>query len=72
MQHVFDYAKLLKQIRVKCNTLEEFARAVGISPVDLTAKLNNTADFSLPEMDRVCGFLGICDDEVSDFFFSKN
>jgi len=69
MRPKFDYAKLRERIREKFGTLEEFALAVGLSPAEMRAKLNNLADFSLPEMDKACEFLGIGNEEIEGIFF---
>ncbi len=69
MRPKFDYAELRERIREKFGTPEAFALAAGLSPVEIRAKLNNTADFGLPEMDRVCEFLGIRSEEIDGIFF---
>jgi hypothetical protein len=69
MRPKFDYAKLRERIREKCGTPEEFALAVGLSLTEIRAKLNNSADFRLPEIDRVCEFLGLRNEEVDGIFF---
>jgi hypothetical protein len=69
MQPDFDYAELRKRIREKFGTPEEFALAAGLSPAEIRAKLNNSADFKLSEIDRVCVLLGIGDEEVEGVFF---
>jgi len=42
---------------------------MGVSPAKIRAKLNNSLDFRLPEMDRVCEFLGIRNEEIEGIFF---
>jgi hypothetical protein len=66
----FDYAKLRDRIREKFGTPEAFALAAGLSPAKIRAKLNNSADFRLSEMDRVCEFLGIRNEEIDGIFFA--
>jgi len=69
MRPKFDYAELRARIREKFGTPEEFALVVGLSPAEIRARLDNSTDFSLPEMGRVCGTLGIGDEEVEGVFF---
>jgi len=69
MRPKFDYAKLCERIREKCGTPEEFALSVGLSPAEMRARLNNSADFRLVEMDRMCEFLGIKNGEIEGIFF---
>jgi len=69
MRPKFDYAKLRARIRKRLGTLEEFAAVVGLSVAEIRAKLDNSADFSLPEIDRVCESLGIGDEEVGGVFW---
>jgi len=69
MRPKFDYAELRARIREKFGAPEDFAAAVGLSPAEIRAKLNNSADFRLPEMDRICEFLGIRSEEVEGIFF---
>jgi hypothetical protein len=69
MRPKFDYAELRERIREKFGTSEEFALAAGLSPAEIRAKLNNSADFKLPEIDRACVLLGIKDEEVESVFF---
>ena len=70
MRLKFDYTKLRERIREKYGTPEAFALAVGFSPAGIRAKLNNSLDFKLPEMDRICGFLGIRNEEIESIFFT--
>jgi hypothetical protein len=70
MRPKFDYTKLRERIREKCGTPEAFALAVGLSPAGIRAKLNNSLDFKLPEMDMACGFLGIRNEEIESIFFT--
>jgi hypothetical protein len=72
MHQNFNYAKFCGRIREKFGSFEEFAQAAGFSSTELTAKLNNLADFTLPEMDKACGFLGIQSKEITEFFFTEN
>jgi cyanate lyase len=72
MLQIFDYGRLRKRIGEKFRAPEEFARVVGISPAVLAAKLNNNADFTRDEINKVRVFLEIHDEEITEFFFKKN
>jgi hypothetical protein len=67
-----DYTRLLERIREKYGTLDEFTRITSFSSVEITAKLNNDTDFTLPEMDKVCAVLDIQNEEIPKFFFKRN
>jgi transcriptional regulator with XRE-family HTH domain len=67
----FNYTKLRERIRKKYETQEDFAQTVGISPIMLTAKLNNADGFTLSEIDTIRGFLGIQIREIRDFFYKE-
>jgi DNA-binding XRE family transcriptional regulator len=67
----FDYAKLRERIREKFDAQDDFAQAVGISPVTLTAKLSNADGFSLSEIDTIRVFLGIQIREINVFFYKE-
>ncbi|MDR2693349.1 MAG: DUF739 family protein [Chitinispirillales bacterium] len=69
MRPKFDYAELRARIREKFGTPEDFAAAVGFLPAEIRAKLSNSAEFKLSEIDRVCECLGIGNDEVDSVFF---
>jgi DNA-binding Xre family transcriptional regulator len=67
----FDYEKLCERIRKKYNTQDDFAQTVGISPIMLTAKLNNADGFTLSEIDTISGYLGIQVREINVFFYKE-
>jgi DNA-binding Xre family transcriptional regulator len=67
----FDYAKLCERIHKKYNTQDDFAQTIGISPVMLTAKLNNADGFTLSEIDTIRGYLGIQVREINVFFYDE-
>jgi len=69
MRTKFDYAGLRERIREKFGTSEAFALAVGFSPIEIRAKLSNSAEFKLSEMDKVCECLGIESEEIDGIFF---
>jgi hypothetical protein len=72
MQYEFDYAKLRGRIREKYGTPEEFARIIGISPTELTAKLTNADYFTQSEIYTLHGLLDIDGREITEFFYTIN
>jgi len=70
MQQNFDYTRLRQRISERYDSQENFAQAVGFSPVTLQAKLNNTDDFTQSEINEARVLLGIPDKEVTEFFFT--
>jgi predicted PP-loop superfamily ATPase len=72
MRLEFDHTKLREKISEKYENQEDFARLVGILPDTLTARLNNSDDFTQSEIDKMRDYLGILGGEVIEFFFEKN
>lgn len=67
----FEYKKLRGKIREVFGTQEKFARAMGISTVSLSAKLNNTVPFTQPEINKACELLGIALEFIPIYFFTE-
>lgn len=67
----FNYSKLRGRIKEVFGTQERFAKAMGLSTVSLSAKLNNAVPFTGPEMNKVCELLGICVDFIPIYFFTE-
>jgi DNA-binding Xre family transcriptional regulator len=72
MQVKFDNTRLRKRIREKNEPLKSLAAVVGVSPLELMAKLSNGDDFTLAEIHKMCDSLDILDGDVMEFFFKKN
>ena len=66
----FDYSKLRGKIKEVFKTQEAFAKAMGISTVSLSAKLNNTAAFTQPEINKACELLNIPVEYIAVYFFN--
>jgi hypothetical protein len=71
MREEFNYTELCKRICEKYETLEAFARIIGISSTEITAKLNNADYFTESEIYTIHGLLGIDGREISTFFFTE-
>lgn len=67
----FDYSKLRGAIREKYDTEEAFSKAMRISRATLSAKLNQTKEFTHGEMVKACDLLGYSTADVSELFFTR-
>lgn len=64
-----DYSELKGRIKSKFGTQEAFARAIGLSTVTVSNKLNGKVDFSQSEIKNSCKALEIPLSEVDIYFF---
>lgn len=67
----FDYAKLRGKIKEVFGTQTKFAKAMNISTVTLSAKLNGTVPFTAPEINKACELLGIAVEFIPIYFFTE-
>jgi transcriptional regulator with XRE-family HTH domain len=67
----FDYSKLRGKIKEVFGTQAEFAHAMGLSSVSLSAKLNNTTMFTQAEINRACELLHIPLEFIPVYFFTE-
>lgn len=67
----FDFSKLRGKIREVFGTQEKFAKAMGMSSVSLSTKLNNTVDFNMSEINKACELLSIPTEFIPIYFFSQ-
>jgi len=67
----FDYRKLKGKIKEIFDTQDAFAKALGISNVTLSLKLNNKAEFSQKEIDKASDLLKIKKEEIPIYFFTQ-
>lgn len=65
----FDYTELIKLIRFKYETQENFAKALSIGRVSLSKRLNNKLEFSQEEILRAVELLSIPEKEIPRYFF---
>lgn len=68
---MFDYAKLRGKIREVFGTQSKFAKAMNLSGVSLSAKLNNIVPFTQPEINRACELLSIPLEFIPVYFFTE-
>ena len=58
------------KIKEKFNTQKAFAKALGISTVSLSSKLNGNTDFNHTEMSKMIELLELKENEISNIFFA--
>ena len=66
----FNYAKLKGRIKEKCGSQREFARALGISEMALSCKVQGHTYFTQSEIWRCAEILEIEPNEVAAYFFT--
>lgn len=66
---MFDYSKLKGRIKEIFETQNAFAKALGLSPVSVSDKLNNKSQWTQKEIDTACVLLGIESVEIPVYFF---
>lgn len=66
---VYDYSKLRGRIKEFYKTESNFARALGMSRVSLSQRLNNALAFDQREISKACYLLKIPPNEISLYFF---
>lgn len=66
----FDYSKLKGRIKEVYGTQEAFGRAMGLSHVSISLKLNNKVEWKQKEINRATEILGITDNEIPWYFFT--
>lgn len=67
----FDYSKLRGKIKEVFGTQSAFAKAMGLSGVTLSAKLNNTVAFTQAEINKACSLLKIPLEFIPVYFFTE-
>ena len=70
MKQVFDYSKLKGKIKEVFGTQAAFAKAMGLSGVSLSSKLNSLTQFTQAEMNRACELLEIPLNQLPVYFFT--
>lgn len=66
----FDYSKLKGKIKEVYGTQNEFAKAVGLSFVSISKKLNNVRQFKQSDIDKISEVLKIPKEEIPVYFFT--
>lgn len=67
----YDYSKLRIRIREMYGTEANFAKDLGISCAQLSAKLNGDCSFRQPQIEKSIKLLKISGDELTTLFFSR-
>lgn len=68
---IYDYRKLNGRIVEICGTQAVFAEKMGLSERTISLKLNNKIAWKQSEIQKVVEILGIPDDEIQLYFFTK-
>lgn len=67
----WNYAKLRGRIKEVFGTQEAFAKAIGISSVSLSQRLNNMLEFTQEEIFNSCEVLSIPLTDMMSYFFTR-
>lgn len=67
----FDYSKLRGKIKEVFSTQENFGKAMDLSTVSISNKLNNKVEWSQHEINKASRILNIPDEEVTAYFFTE-
>lgn len=68
----YNYSKLKGRIVEKCGNQQNFAKSLGLSQRSLSLKLSNKRDFRQNEIERSLKILELKEEDVQDYFFTKN
>ena len=66
----FDFSKLLGRIKEYGYTQERLAEEICMTKTTMSLKLNNKANFTLPEMEKIRKVLHIDIEEIGVYFFT--
>ena len=66
----FDFSKLLGRIKECGYTQERLAEEICMTKTTMNLKLNNKANFTLPEMEKIRRVLRIDIEEMGVYFFT--
>lgn len=61
--------QLRGKIVAKYGTIDNFSSAIGMSPVQVSKKLNQKAGFSKEDIEKWCKILDIAPEDVGECFF---
>lgn len=65
------YAKLRGKIREVFGSQGRFAKAMGMDPATLSAKLNGRSEWTRDEIEKACILLHIPFEEIPVYFFNQ-
>lgn len=63
------FGRLREKSKLVFGTQKAFAEAMGMNVATLNGKLNSKAMWTLPEIEKACGLLGIAKSEINEYFF---
>lgn len=66
---MYEYKKLRLRIIEKYDLNSNFAKALGVSEVSVSKKLNCRTGFSQKDIEKWSGLLSISKDEYPEYFF---
>lgn len=70
-EEMYDYSKLRGRIIEKFGSMSAFAKALGISKVTVSLKLNNGLGFTRENIIKWADLLDIPEEEYALYFFCK-
>ena len=70
MEIKYDHTKLKSRIREKYGSFAKYAEAFGTTKATLSLKLNNKANFTLPEIETSLSLLDIPRNEIYDYYLT--
>ena len=62
---------LKSKLSLKEKTQKDLAKALGLSKVSVSKKVNGLLRFSLPEVKKVKDYLDLTNDEVGEIFINE-
>lgn len=66
----YDYNKLRGRIKEKFGTQSAFAKAMGLSDVSVSNKLNNNVEWGQEEIEKSVMILNIAYSDIHSYFFT--
>ncbi len=72
MEIKYDHTKLRNRIREKYGSFAKYAEAFGTTKATLSLKLNNKANFTLPEIETSLRLLNIPRNEIYDYYLTPD
>ncbi|MBQ8640401.1 MAG: DUF739 family protein [Lachnospiraceae bacterium] len=66
----YDYRKLRGRIKERFGTQSSFAKAIGLSDVSVSNKLNNVVDWGQEEIEKAVIALDLPHEEIHFYFFT--
>lgn len=67
----FEYSELIRLIKYKFGTQDNFAKALGLGRVSLSQRLNNKLEFSQDEILKAANLLELPKESIPRYFFKE-